>query len=96
MKTLNEFKKEFKLMTSDNYNDALDAWFESVGQLYVRYVPIPTKYEYQPIKNEPFKREVNLNEDSYFHQSFIDTPDVLLLDISEFLFRYLKLFKNNQ
>jgi hypothetical protein len=96
MKTLNDFKKEFKLITSDNYYDALDAWFESVGQLYVRYVPISSKFEYKPAKPIiSFDRTNNLNEDSYFHEMFDNAPDVLLLEISEFLFRYLKLFKNN-
>lgn len=83
MKNLHEFIQELRLVTSDIWGTPLDTHFEVAGHLHNRGVEIPSKWEYSPGMGEPTE------PDNYFYELFENTSTELLLEIGEFLFRYL-------
>lgn len=86
MKTLKEFKNEFRLICTDTWGDAMGAWFEVAGHLYQRGETIPEQWKYRPGLSP-------LDEDSYFNPLFEETESKLLSDIGKFLFRYCQFLK---
>lgn len=78
---LSDFKNEFRLICTDTWSNVMEAWFESVGQLYERGIDIPPKYQYSPgiWATDP---------DSYWFELFEHSTTEQLQDIAEFLFRY--------
>ena len=84
---LKDFKDEFRLVSTDEWGDTLEAWFEAVGQLYDRGKAIPQKYEYRP---SPFG---GADQDSYWHDMFQEASTEDLYTLAEFLFRYASLLR---
>ena len=78
------FKSEIRLVW-DGLDTAKEAWFECVGRLYLNGVSIPTKYEYRPGLSP-------CQEDTYFFEIFKESETCDLIEIAEFLYRYVRLF----
>lgn len=85
--TLKEFKNEFRLMCSDTWGDAMDAWFECAGRMYKRKMKFPPEWEYYEGAGDP------TNEDSWFHSMFSKSSNKELRIIGNFLFRYCQYLK---
>lgn len=90
MKTLKEFLSEYRLMASDTWGDATEAWFECAGQMYKRSLSIPTKWQYRPGLGGD-----GTDTESYWFELFENTSDEVLLTIGKFLFRYCELLERN-
>jgi len=78
---LSEFKNEFRLINTDTWANALDAWFECAGHMYNRGLIIPLEWEYS---SGYCATEI----DSYYHELFFNASDDELIIIGNFLFRY--------
>jgi hypothetical protein len=86
-----QFILEFRLMNTDTWGNAMDAWFEAVGRMYERGMNIPSKYSYSPGLSPT-------EEGCYFHEMFIKMDSSTLVYIAEFMYRYCRLlthFKKN-
>jgi len=88
MNNLSNFKSELRLVQTSGCDDALEAWFECAAQMFIRGMRIPFVWEYKPRSNNP--TEI----DSYFHEFFKESSDEELIEIGNFLFRYLRLYRN--
>lgn len=94
---LKKFKEEFRMMSTDTWADALDAWFEIAGQLHLRGAFLPNEWDYKPaskVGGRDYKSTI-LNEDSYFHEIFDNAETNDLIDIGKFLFRYSQYLRYN-
>jgi hypothetical protein len=85
--TLKEFKQEFRLICSDEWGDAMDAWFECAGRMYKKNMEIPDTWEYRPSPPEQCEK------DSYFYSLFARSTNKQLQIIGNFLFRYCQRLK---
>ena len=85
--TLKEFKNEFRLICSDEWGCAMDAWFECAGRMYKKGMVIPDKWEYRPCLGDPCER------DNYFFSLFAHSSKKQLQEIGNFLFRYCEYLK---
>ena len=83
---LKEFKEEFRLMCDDTWGDALDAWFECVGHMFMRGLFIPFEWKYWHGSNAVY-------EQSWFHKFFKESSNAELIIIGNFLFRYCQYLK---
>ncbi len=93
MKTLKDFKNEFRTMSNDTREDAIEAWFEMAAQTKFRGLAIPEEWLYESKTND------DREDDSYFHQDFNEISDGLLVEIGKFLTRYCQFVQhciNNQ
>jgi hypothetical protein len=91
-KLIKDFKDDFRLISIDPWATAIDAWFEAVGQMYLRNLPIPTKYDYKPgIAGNT--RDGVLNSNNWFHSIFDNMSNDEIVIIAEYIFRYCKFFK---
>lgn len=89
LNSLKEFKDEFRLICSDTWGNALDAWFECAGQMNKRGLLIPYEWEYRPGLGGD-----GTDEDSYWFELFENTNDDLLINIGNFLFRYCQFLRH--
>ncbi len=80
--TLKEFKNEFRLVCTDTWGTAIDAWFECAGHMYERSIQIPAEWEYRP------GLFGGTEEDNYFFPLFTECTETELQKIGGFLFRY--------
>jgi hypothetical protein len=85
---LKQFKQEFRLICSDEWGDAMDAWFECAGRLSIRGLNIPDNWEYRTGLGSPCDR------DSYFYSLFKESTTKDLRIIGNFLFRYCQMLKH--
>lgn len=85
---LKEFKNEFRLICSDTWGNALDAWFECCGHLDKKGAKIPAKYEYRKGASNDGR-----DKDSYWFSLFRVCTVTQLRVIGEFLFRYCQYLK---
>lgn len=85
--TLREFKSEFRLI-STSWEDALDAWFECAGRLYVRGLKLPEEWQYKPSPQGGL-----CSKESYFYHDFKSCPTKDLRIIGNFLFRYCRMIE---
>lgn len=86
MNTIKEFKNKFRTICTNDWEDALDAWFEAVGQMYVRKIAIPAKYKFEPGLSSV------LEKDNPFHYDLLKknkTNDIFVTNLAEYLYRYL-------
>lgn len=90
--TSKEFRQEFKIFGhTDVWGNAMEAWFECAGRLYVNGADIPGEWEFSPCASpEP---EDNCEEDSYFYELFKESTNEELLEIGNLLFRYCQFLK---
>jgi hypothetical protein len=88
METLKEFKSEYRLISSDLWGDAMEAWFECAAHLHLRNLTIPNEWEYKPAPCND-----NRESDCYWYELFNETDNDLLIEIGNFLFRYCQLLK---
>lgn len=86
--TLKEFKNEFRLICSDEWGTAMDAWFECAGRMYKKNMPIPEEWNYRP---SPFGDPCE--KDNYFYSLFAHSSKKQLIEIGNFLFRYCQMLK---
>ena len=86
---LKDFKNELRLLLpSDEWEVAVDAWFECAGHLWLRGEHIPYEWKYSPgATDDPTE------PDSYFHELFETADTNELFDIGAFLFRYCQYLK---
>ena len=84
--SVKEFKNEFRLICTDTWGCAMDAWFEAAGQLHTRWLDIPAKWQYKAVLSP-------LEEDNYFHDLFNECTDDEIIAIGTFLFRYCQYLK---
>jgi hypothetical protein len=89
MKNLKEFLNEYRLICSDSWGDAMEAWFECAGQMFKRGLDVPNEWEYRPALGGATDSE------SYWYDLFENTSDETLLTIGNFLFRYCLLLKRH-
>lgn len=85
--TIKEFKEEFRFACVDMWGDAMEAWFEATGQMCLRWLDIPSEWQYKA-------GICPLNEDSYFNGRFADCSDEEITQIAHFLYRYCRLLKH--
>lgn len=86
--TIREFKNEFRLVCTDTWGDALDAWFECAGRMHKRGLPIPDNWKYFPgISGD------GTEKDCYWHTLFARCGNKQLTNIGNFLFRYCQFLK---
>lgn len=88
MNTIKEFKNEFRLISSDTWGDAMDAWFEIAGQMNKRGLYIPANWEYRPGMGSD-----GTEPESYWYELFEIASDELLIKIGDFLFRYCEFLR---
>ena len=87
---LTEFKSELKLVTTDEWGDAMEAWFECAGHLYKRLEDIPNKWQYKPAPGDPSNA---VEIDSYWYELFEGSTTDQLTAIGNFLFNYCQLLE---
>ena len=85
---LKEFKSEFRLICSDTWGDAMEAWFECAGHLYNRNEQMPGKWEYSPGLGGD-----GTDEDCYWYELFENATTKELHVIGSYLFRYCEYLK---
>lgn len=92
---IKKFKEEFRYITTDTWADALDAWFEVAGQLYLRGITPPDIWDYKPAckVGDVEYRHVLLNDDCYFHEMFDNASTEDLKVLGDYLFRYCQHLK---
>jgi len=88
MYNIREFKNDFRFICTDVWGDALDAWFEATGQLCMRWIDIPSAWQYKA-------GLCPIDEDSYFNEVFANCTDDEITAIANFLFRYCQMLKHN-
>jgi hypothetical protein len=81
--TIKEFKQEYRLICSDTWGNAMEAWFECTGHLNKRGLYIPAEWEYRPAMGTN-----GTDEESYWYELFEVATDEQLIIIGDFLFRY--------
>ena len=86
--SIKSFKEEFRMICADTWGDACEAWFEAVGQMNKRGLPIPSKYEYNAGKDFQGSNDKGTCPDSYWHEMFENSDTEDLVKIAEYLFRY--------
>lgn len=87
---LKSFIKEFRLICSDSWGDAMEAWFEATGQMYKRGLDIPAEWLYRPALGSD-----GTDSESYWHEMFEETSDEVILQIANLMCRYCDLLKRN-
>jgi hypothetical protein len=85
--TLKEFKNEYRLVCSDDWGTAMEAWFECAGRMYKKNMLIPANWEYRAGLGDP------CDNDSYFYSLFAHSSKKQLTEIGNFLFRYCQMLK---
>lgn len=88
--TIKQFKTEFRSMCTDTWGDALDAWFECAGRLYVRGLKLPDEWEYRPA---PAGRKYCVDKECRWYLEFRYLPTRELREIGCLLFRYCRWIK---
>lgn len=84
--SVKEFKNEFRLICTDTWGNAMDAWLEAAGQMFTRWLDIPKEWQY--------KAGLSLLEpDNYFHDLFNNCTDEEIIEIGNFLYRYCQYLK---
>ena len=87
--TIADFKNKFKTICTQTYPDALDAWFEAVGQMHLRCIPIPADYDYLPGKADV------IDEDCRFHKDFIKATNDEIIALARYITKYLRVLKSH-
>jgi len=90
MKTLEDFKVEFRFACVHVWDDAIEAWFECAGQMNKRGIAIPAEWAYEPGQDLEGINNRGTDPESQWHTDFAGLSDELLIRIGNFLFRYLK------
>ena len=85
---INKFKDEFRLVCTDTWGNALDAWFECAGRMNKRNLEIPKIWEYSPGMSD------GTDKDRYFFTYFAKLSNKKLIEIGNFLFRYCQYLKS--
>lgn len=85
--TLKDFKDDFKLICTDTWGAALDAWFECAGHMHSRNLPIPNEWEYNVGGGD------GMDPDTYFHELFQNASDLELIAIGNLMFRYCEFLR---
>lgn len=85
---IKDFKNEFRLICTDTWGNAMDAWFECAGQLNKRHLYIPSNWEYRPgITND------GTDSDCYWYEIFKNCTNTELYNIGNYLFRYCQFLR---
>lgn len=85
---LKQFKDEFRLICSDTWGNAMEAWFECAGHLNKRGEDIPNEWQYRCGMSGD-----GTDKDSYWYSIFKNTSTKRLRVIGGFLFRYCQYLK---
>jgi hypothetical protein len=85
---LKEFINEFRIICTDSWGDAVEAWFECAGHLYNRNTNIPSEWMYSPGAGD------GMDEDSYWHELFKNATTEELETIGAFLTKYCHLLES--
>ena len=85
---LKSFKNELRLVTSDTWGSAMDAWFECAGHMHNKGIKIPEDWDYSTGASGD-----GTEEDNYFYELFLNTDNEMLIEIGSFLFRYCQYLK---
>lgn len=83
-----EFKNEYRLVCSDTWGSAMEAWFECAGRMYRRGINIPSNWQYRPGMGSNCT-----DKDSYWYYLFGRCGNKQLQQIGNFLFRYCQYLK---
>lgn len=85
---IKEFKNEFRLICSDTWGDAMEAWFECVGRMNRRNLEIPANWNYRPGMGSD-----GTDKESYWYPLFGRCGNKQLTSIANFLERYCRFLK---
>lgn len=89
MNTILDFKNEFRLRSTDLWEDVKEAWFEAVGQMNKRGLPIPPEWQYEPAPCRPDGSAHDGTEpDSPWHEMFAGFDDATIEKLAHILTRY--------
>jgi len=91
MKTIKDFKDEYRLICVDTWGDALEAWFECAGQMNKRKLKIPMPWEYRPAPGTN-----GTDKESYWHTDFESCSNELLIKIGNLMFRYCEFLRSKK
>lgn len=86
--TFKGFKDEYRLICSDTWGNAMEAWFECAGQMNKRGMPIPPEWNYRPGMGSD-----GTDEESYWNEIFEGITDEMLVRIGQFMTRYCQFLK---
>lgn len=86
--TLKEFKNEFRLVCSDTWGNAMEAWFECAGRMNRRSMNIPHEWNYRPGMGSG-----GTDKESYWYSLFARCGNKQLTTIGQFLTRYCQYLK---
>jgi hypothetical protein len=90
MSILKEFKKEFKLVCSDKWGEAMGTWFDVANVLLSRGIQAPKHWQFKP---SPLGAD--LDQDSYWIPVLESYTSQDLTTIGNFLERYTRLLRHN-
>ena len=85
---LKDFKFEFRLICSDEWGTAMEAWFEACGHLNSRGETIPAEWEYRPALGTDGR-----DEESYWNELFESASTEELWAIAKLMARYCQVLK---
>lgn len=89
LQSLTDFKEEYRFACVNLWDDALDCWFEAAGHMYLRGMPMPGEWKY-----EPGLGGCETWDDSHWYHLFAEASDTLLSHIAAYMFRYLGLLEH--
>lgn len=94
MISIKEFTDEFRLRSYDSWNDALEAWFEAVGQMNKRGLPIPAEWDYSiPPVNPDGSKCDGTEPESPWYEMFSEFDNETIIKIAKVMDRYLSFLK---
>jgi hypothetical protein len=85
--SIKDFKNEYRLICTDTWGDAMQAWFECAGQMNKRGLSTPVLWQYKPGIGG------GTEEDCYWYGIFENAPNNALETIGNYLFRYCQFLK---
>jgi hypothetical protein len=88
MLNVSTFKKDFRLVNTDTWGEAMCAWFDVATELTHRGVPIPKEWNYRS------GLATAIEEDSYWYESFVNAKDQELIEIGNYLERFTRYLKH--
>lgn len=85
---ITQFKNEFRLICTDTWGDACEAWFEAVGRMNRRGLAIPSEWNYRPGMGSD-----GTDKESHWYPLFGRCGNKQLTAIAHFLARYCQILK---
>lgn len=86
--TIKQFKAEFRLVCTDTWGEAMEAWFECAGRMNRRGINVPYSWQYRPAPGTD-----GTDKESYWYALYARCGNKQLIAIGNLLFRYCQYLK---